>query len=151
MKKSRHEKILELISNFEIDTQDELIDQLAHNGYTVTQATISRDIRELKISKVLTSHGTYRYILPPQNEAATGFRFNSALVESITHVDYAQNIVVIKTYPGMSQAVAVGIDNMDMVQILGCVAGDDTIMIVAHDTDCAAEITDKLKELMHRI
>ncbi len=151
MKKNRQEKMLDLISKYEIDTQDELIARLRENGYDVTQATISRDIKELKISKMTTGKGTYRYVLPKQMERSAGMKFNAALVDSIVKVDSACNIVVIHTYPGLANAVAVGIDSMNLQQLLGCVAGDDTIMIAARDEECAKALADIFHDLMKNI
>ncbi len=145
MKKNRQEKLLELISENEIDTQDELIELLRDNGYDVTQATVSRDIRELKIAKMTTGKGTYRYVLPKQAmQTGTGMNFSTTLIESVVSVDHACNIVVLKTYAGLAGAVAVGIDGMNMPQVLGCVAGDDTIMIVSRNEVCATEIADHI-------
>ena len=149
MKKNRQEKMLELISRYEIDTQDELISLLREHGYDVTQATVSRDIRELKIAKLTTGKGTYRYVLPKQQpETGSGMKFSSTLIDSIISVDHACNIVVLKTYSGLAQAVAVGIDGMNMHQVLGCVAGDDTIMIVSRDENCATVIADRIRSLI---
>ena len=151
MKRNRQEKLLELISRYEIETQDELIGRLRENGYEVTQATVSRDIRELKIAKMTTGKGSYRYVLPKQVEPSAGVSFSAALIDSITSVDFAENIVVLRTYPGLASAVAGGIDRMDHSQILGCVAGDDTIMIVTRDSDCAAMLSDRIHELLRNI
>ena len=151
MKKNRQEKLLELISRYEIDTQDELIGRLREHGYDVTQATVSRDIRELKIAKMMTGRGVYRYVLPKQAEGGAGLKFNPALVDSIVSVESACNIVVLKTYPGLAQAVAVGIDRLEMPQILGCVAGDDTILTVTRDVECATLIAERMRELMKNI
>ena len=151
MKKNRQEKMLELISQYEIDTQDELIALLRDHGFDVTQATVSRDIRELKIAKMTTGRGTYRYVLPKAAEASSGVKFSAALTDSIVHVNSAQNLVVLKTYPGMAGAVAVGIDHMNLVQILGCVAGDDTILVVTQDNDCAAAFAKQVQDLLRNI
>ena len=148
MKKNRQEKLLELISRYEIETQDELIECLREHGYDVTQATVSRDIRELKIAKMTTGRGTYRYVLPKQAPRTAGPGFSATLVDSIISVDSACNIVVIKTYPGLANAVAVGIDNLNFSQILGCVAGDDTIMIATRDYESADMICNRLHELL---
>ena len=149
MKKHRQEKMLELISRYEIDTQDELIERLRDHGYDVTQATVSRDIRELKIAKLTTGKGTYRYVLPKQQpETGSGMKFSTTLIDSIISVDHAVNIVVLKTYAGLAQAVAVGIDGMNMHQVLGCVAGDDTIMIVSRGEECATVIADHIRSLI---
>ncbi len=152
MKKNRQEKLLELISHYEIDTQDELISLLRDHGYDVTQATVSRDIRELKIAKMTTGKGSYRYVLPKQSvETGSGMKFSTTLIDSIVSVDHACNIVVLKTYAGLAGAVAVGIDGMNMHQVLGCVAGDDTIMIVSRDEECATVIADRIRELMKNL
>lgn len=151
MKKNRQEKLLELISRYEIDTQDELIGRLREHGYDVTQATVSRDIRELKIAKMMTGRGVYRYVLPKQVDNGGGLKFNPALVDSVISVDSACNIIVLKTYPGLAQAVAVGIDHLEIQQILGCVAGDDTIITVTRDAECATMIAERIRELMKNI
>ncbi len=151
MKKNRQEKMLELISRYEIETQDELIERLREHGYEVTQATVSRDIRELNIAKMTTGRGTYRYCIPKRAIPATGMKFSTALVDSITSVDYACNMVVLKTYPGLANAVAVGIDGMNLQQVLGCVAGDDTIMIVTRDEESASLLSDQLHDLLRSI
>ena len=148
MKASRQDAILELVEKYEIETQDDLIERLRQNGFEVTQATVSRDIRELKLTKVLTGHGGYRYILPPKDSGLAGSKLNRALLESIVMIDVAMNIVVIKTHPGLAQAVAAGLDSLHMPEIVGCVAGDDTMINVARDVESAQIICDKLKELI---
>ena len=147
MKRSRQEKMLELISRYEIDTQDELISRLRENGYDVTQATVSRDIRELKIAKMTTGKGTYRYVLPKQIDGNSGMKFNSALIDSIVSVEHACNIVVLKTYPGLANAVAVGIDSMSLQEILGSVAGDDTMLLVVKTSDGAKALEQELRDI----
>lgn len=149
MKKSRQDKLLELITHYEIETQDELIRRLRENGYAVTQATVSRDIRELKISKMTTGNGSYRYVVQRQPEVGSSMKFNATLIDSIVNVDHACNIAVLKTYPGLANAVAVGIEGMNLSQVLGCVAGDDTILIVARDEASAKQISDKISTLMN--
>ncbi len=151
MKKHRQEKLLELISRYEIETQDELIERLREIGYEVTQATVSRDIRELKIAKMTTGKGTYRYVLPKHADPSSGIKFSAALIDSITTVEFAQNLVVIKTYPGLASAVAGGIDRMSLEGILGCVAGDDTIMVVTRDNECAQSFADRLHDLLRNM
>ena len=149
MKKNRQEKLLELISRYEIDTQDELIERLRDYGYDVTQATVSRDIRELKISKMTTGKGTYRYVLPKQSvDTDSGMRFSTTVIDSIVSVDHACNIVVLKTYAGLAGAVAVGIDGMNMHQVLGCVAGDDTIIVVTRNEGSAKIISERIHIMM---
>lgn len=151
MKSGRQEKIVALVSKYEIETQESLICMLRKEGYDVTQATVSRDIRELKLAKVLTSRGSYRYVLPSKNEQQDSFKFNTALVESIRNVDFACNIVVLKTYPGMANAVATGLDSIESPDILGCVAGDDTIIVIAQSNDKAKEISEKIRTMLKAI
>ena len=151
MKSARQEKILEIINKYEVETQEDLIARLIDEGMSLTQATVSRDIRELKLTKVLTGRGSYRYIRSDRNRGTENVRFNNALADSIQNVDYAGNLIVLKTFPGLASAVATGIDAMHMIEILGCVAGDDTIMIVARNEDVASEISEKLKSMMKTI
>lgn len=148
MKKNRQEKMLELISRYEIETQDELIEKLRESGIDVTQATVSRDIRELKIAKLTTGKGTYRYVLPRHAEDTPTIKFSAALTDSIVSINYAVNLAVIKTYPGLASAVAAGIDRMNLHQILGCVAGDDTILVVTQDEECASAFAEQVRELL---
>ena len=146
MKRERQQAILRLISEYEIETQDELISRLNDDGYNVTQATISRDIRELKISKVLGAGGTYHYSLATRPETAqTNSSFKYAYSSAILSVESVGNIVVVKTHPGLAQAVAAGIDTIHCGDILGCVAGDDAIITVARDTEKAIESINKLR------
>ena len=151
MKQNRQNAILDIISKNTIETQEQLIEKLTEAGYSVTQATVSRDIRELKLSRVITGHGTYRYVLQHTQEGGVQSKFNGALAESIVSVDYARNLIVIKTYPGMAQAVATGVDTMDNAGILGCVAGDDTIMVVTREEELAESIAKKIKYLIKSV
>ena len=148
MKKDRLDKVIEIITNNEVETQDALIAHLSAAGYNVTQATISRDMRELKLTKVLTSRGTYKYTVNNSRHHANNVKFNNAVVDSIVSVDYAGNNIVLKTYPGMAQAVASSVDALNVDDILGCVGGDDTIIIVTRDEESSAEISEKIKELI---
>jgi transcriptional regulator of arginine metabolism len=148
MKKNRHEKIIEIVEKYDVETQDDLIEHLRKTGYEVTQATVSRDIRELKLTKVMGDKGSYRYELPQATESLGTFKFSHALAESITSVDYAMHTVVVKTFPGMAQAVAVGIDNLHLAVILGCVAGDNTIIIIARNAEAAADLNSRIKEII---
>ena len=148
MKNKRQEALAEIVSAYEVDTQAELIDRLRERGFDVTQATISRDIRQLKLVKTATGHGGYKYMLPPNNDSAASIKLNDALVESITRVGRAGNLVVLRTYPGLANAVAAGIDGIDIPSILGCVAGDDTILVVATDERVAEAVEEKVKEMI---
>lgn len=147
MRKNRLEKIVEIITEHDVETQDELLEYLRAEGFDVTQATVSRDIRELKLIKGNSEYGKYCYMLPKVTRDER-LHFNSALAEAITKVDYAQNIVVLHTYAGMAQAVAIEIDKLGLAQVLGCVAGDDTIIVITRDNDSSATISNQLKELI---
>ena len=147
MKNERQEKIVEMVGKYTIETQEELISLLAQLGYDVTQATVSRDIRDLKISKILTPRGTYKYVLPKKPEG-TNVRFKSALSESITKIDWAMNQIIIKTYPGMAQAIAAAIDGIEDESVLGCVAGDDAIIVVTRDIESAERVGSDMRRLI---
>ncbi len=151
MKTKRQNRILELVAEHEIETQEEMLALLRADGYAVTQATVSRDLKELMLSKALTARGTYRYCVNPARSHTGNVRLNNAMVDSIIHVDYSMNNVVLKTYPGLAQAVASSVDAMNMHQVLGCVAGDDTIIIVTRDEESSAEISETIRKLMKAI
>lgn len=146
MKLSRHSKILDLIANFNIDTQEELAKRLAEDGYNVTQATVSRDIKDLKLIKVLSDDGVYKYMQSTgrENQAADK-NFSAIMATSVISVEFAMNIVVIKTHSGMAQAVGYVLDSLGLDEIIGCVAGDDTLLCVAKTEKTAAHLTDKIK------
>ena len=148
MKSNRQKKILEIITHYHIETQDDLIERLLMEGFSVTQATVSRDIRELQLNKVMTGKGSYRYVAPKKEEMVAGMKINAALVDSIINVDYAQNLVVVHTLPGLAQAVAAGIDNLNLAEVLGSVAGDDTILVTARNETAAKNISERIHVLM---
>ena len=150
MKNERQDKILEMVEKYNIETQEELIYRLSLLGFEVTQATISRDIRDLKLTKIMTPRGVYKYVLP-KNYDGSNFRFKSALSESITKVDWALNQIVIKTYPGMAQAIATAIDGIDDADVLGCVAGDDAIIVVSRDAESAERIGADIRRLIREL
>ena len=148
MKSERQQKILELIGEYEIETQEELIFYLNKYGFETTQATVSRDIRELKLIKVSSSVGNYKYAVQgTASHAIPAPKFNGALVDSIIKVSYANNIIVLKTFPGLANAIGAGIDAIHSPEILGCIAGDDTILIVVSGNDKTAEIIGLIEEL----
>lgn len=140
---------MEIISNFNVETQEQLLEKLQEAGFTSTQATISRDIKELRIVKELTSFGTYRYTTATK-EVPTSFsgRLNTIFRECVTDFDYAQNIIVIHTLPGLANAAASALDSMHMSVVLGTLAGDDTVMVVMRDTNAAAAFCGEIKNLM---
>jgi len=150
MKLSRHSKILDLISKYNIDTQEELAKKLSEAGYNVTQATVSRDIKNLKLVKVLDESGVYKYAQSGTKETvASEKNLNSILINSVVTVDYALNTVVIKTHAGMAQAVGFVIDSLGLDEILGCVAGDDTIICVTRSEKTAGNLADKINLLVN--
>lgn len=151
MKKQRQEKIKEIIENYKIDTQDELINRLKACGFTATQATMSRDIRELNLTKISDGKNGYYYAFPKISANNDINKLNASLASLIISVNCAMNIVVIKTHPGMAQAVATGIDNIKSDDILGCVAGDDTIIVVTSNPDVAQVIGSRIKTMMTEV
>ncbi len=143
MKNARHKLILNLISENEIDTQEALIKHLEKAGIRATQTTISRDIRELKIVKGLTAMGTYKYIAP-SNFSDDASAFSRTFADAIVKIENAKNIVVVKTLAGMANAIAVSIDALNLQEVIGSVAGDDTILLVVHDDGIAVSVREKL-------
>ncbi len=148
MKQRRQARILEIVNNFDIKTQDEITNILQKEGFKVTQATVSRDLRDLKLTKNMSSVGRYRYIASTVPDGLGDVRLTHAITAAILGVKYSQNDIVIKTLPGMAQAVASAVDALNIDGILGCVAGDDTIIVVAIDAEQAAQISEKIKELL---
>ena len=149
MKAQRQAKIMEIISTSNVETQEQLLAQLQDAGFTSTQATISRDIKELRIVKELTSFGTYRYTTAAR-ELPSSFsgRLNAIFRECVTNYDYAQNIIVIHTLPGLANAAASALDAMHMSVVLGTLAGDDTVMVIMRDSNSAAAFCGEIKNLM---
>ena len=148
MKKGRQEKILELINNYEIDTQDALMERLCAEGYPVTQATVSRDIRDLDLVKVATQSGSYKYVVSDISRRNSRSRGHLSVVsDTVIGVKCAQNIIVLKTAPGMAQAVAIAVDRMPDDEIVGTVAGDDTILAVSPDSETAEAVAQKMRKL----
>ena len=148
MKIKRQKKIIELISKFDIKTQDELIDKLHDEGFEVTQATISRDIRDLKLMKVAIGEGEYKYVLHVPGEGIDMTKLNVPILTSVKSVEFARNIIVIKTIPSMASAIAAWIDGMKLEEVLGCVAGDDCVIAVTRTEDEAAAICAHVLEIM---
>ena len=146
MKSSRHSKILEIISEYPIETQDELLSRLKTEGYKVTQATISRDIKDLRLVKTLGSDGKYRYTEARAGSSDIRSNFDQLFGSSVTSMDLAQNIVVIKTLSGMANAVCAAMDSTDNSAIVGTIAGDDTIFVACRTTKSAVELTNTLKQ-----
>ena len=145
MKNGRQQKILELIEKYDIDTQDTLIKRLSENGYNVTQTTISRDIRDLCLIKGPTGKGTYKYVAPETKKGNDAPGHNSALTDAVLKIEAAQNIIVIKTMAGMANAIAVCLDSLHIKDIIGSVAGDDTILLVLKNNEKADAVETELK------
>ena len=150
MKLERHSKIIELINQYDIETQDELADLLNKCGYNVTQATVSRDIRQLKLIKQSVD-GKQKYVVLQGNLYETNDKYIRILKDGFVSMAMAQNILVIKTVSGMAMAVAAALDAMEWNEIVGCIAGDDTIMCAIKSTDDTLIVMDKLNKLLERV
>jgi transcriptional regulator of arginine metabolism len=150
MKTSRQNAILNLINSYEIGTQEELCDRLLKDGYKVTQATVSRDIREMKITKVVGENGKQKYvrILGGGLSKEKTVKHATFIKEAVLSVEYAVNIVVVKTSPGMAPAVGSSIDSTSSADMLGCIAGDDTVMCVMRSAEAAEAYCGKLLKLL---
>ncbi len=141
---------MEIISTTNVETQEQLLQELQNAGFASTQATISRDIKELRIVKELTSFGTYRYTTAAREVPNSFFsRLNTIFRECVTNFDYAQNMVVIHTLPGLANAAASALDAMNMSVMLGTLAGDDTVFVVMRDTNAAAAFCGEIKSLLN--
>ena len=150
MKTQRQAKIMEIISNQDVETQEQLLDALRAAGFNSTQATISRDIKELRIIKELTNFGTYRYTTSAKEVSGSfSSRLNTIFRECVTDFDYAQNLMVIKTIPGLASAAGSAIDAMNMSVVIGTLAGDDTVLVVMRDTNAAAAFYGEIKNLLN--
>ncbi|MBQ1405595.1 MAG: arginine repressor [Oscillospiraceae bacterium] len=149
MKSQRQTKILEIIAAKDIETQEQLLQELRNAGFRSTQATISRDIKELRILKDLTAMGTYRYTIGSK-EASGAFsnRLNAIFKESVISYDYAQNLVVVKTLPTLAPAAGRAIDAMNMSVVVGTLAGDDTLLIIMRDVQAAIGFCIEIKKLL---
>ena len=149
MKTKRQAKIVEIISNTNVETQEQLLKALEEEGFTSTQATISRHIKELRIVKELTSLGTYRYSVSEKDAPpALTDRLNTIFRECVTSIDYAENIIVIHTLPGLASAAGSALDAMKINVVLGTLAGDDTVMIVMRDSNAAAAFCGEIKSVI---
>ncbi|MGN0169446.1 MAG: arginine repressor [Lachnospiraceae bacterium] len=147
-KEIRQEAILKLIENEKIATQNDLLERLTESGFLVTQATISRDIRELRLVKVAESGGAYHYAVGKTKEKyQASHKFYSIFLASVEKVDYANNLVVVTCYTGMAQAVCACIDSLEWQGVVGTIAGDDTILIITKDEQIAMEMVKNLREI----
>lgn len=148
MKKSRHSEIIELIGQYEIETQEELAVRLKEAGFQVTQATVSRDIRELNLSKMPCGNGKQKYVLIKQEDYKLGDKYIRVLSDGFVSMDMAQNILVIKTVSGMAMAVAAALDAIKFKEIVGSIAGDDTIMIAVRTVEETKELMEKIRKMI---
>ena len=148
VKTKRHAKILEIIHNNPVDTQEELLKWLRQSGFDVTQATVSRDIKELRLIKTLGPDGNYRYSTIQLENDSISSKFHSLFVDAVTGVDYAVNIVVVRCLTGMAQAVCAAMDSLHWNNILGTIAGDDTYICIMKDENQAIDLVTELKKML---
>ena len=148
MKVNRHAKIVELINKYQIETQEELAERLNQVGFHVTQATVSRDIRDLKLTKVPAENGRQKYAVLESGNTAMGEKYIRILRDGFVSMDMAQNILVIKTVSGMAMAVGAALDAMKWTELVGCIAGDDTVMCAVRSVDDTILLMEKIKKLL---
>lgn len=148
MKVGRHAKIVELVNKHNIETQEELADRLNQEGFAVTQATVSRDIRDLKLTKVPTEDGRQKYSVMKSNGSDFSEKYFRILKDGFVSMDMAQNILVIKTVAGMAMAVAAAIDAMHWHEVVGCIAGDDTIMCAIRSVEENEQVMKKIRKIV---
>lgn len=148
MKRKRHEVIVELIEKYDIETQEELAVYLKGEGYDVTQATVSRDIRELKLSKIATGDGKQKYVIFKNDDSFLGDKYIRVLKDGFVSMSMAQNILVIKTVAGMAMAVAAAIDALKFPEVVGCIAGDDTIMAAIKSVEDTNVVMEKINNML---
>lgn len=149
MKAIRHARIKEIVENHAIETQEELAEALRKIGIDVTQATVSRDIKELMLIKVPAADGGYHYAFPPeQNVFVSQSRMERTFRDAVTGIDYSLNLIVLRTMPGTAQAVAYTIDTVRWTEIIGTVAGDDTICVIVKPPEAVADVVARFQELL---
>lgn len=148
MKSKRHAKILEIIRDFDIETQEDLCSRLIHEGYHVTQATVSRDIRELKLTKIPVSAGHQKYMSLSDKQGDLDGKYTRIFKDGVVSIDTAQNILVIRTASGLAMAVAAALDAMNNKEIVGSIAGDDTIMCAVRTVEETVQLMNALRKMM---
>lgn len=148
MKNTRQNKILELIENFDIETQEDLCDRLSGEGFSVTQATVSRDIKALNLYKKNMGNGRSKYAIDSDNTHMLDEKYRRVMSDGFVSVDMAQNILVIKTVSGMAMAVAAAVDSMKFSEIVGTIAGDDTIMMAVRTVEDTKVLMEKIKDII---
>ena len=149
MKRNRQEAILRVISQYEVETQQELAQRLKEEGFEVTQATVSRDIRDMKLSTMPTGEGHQKYVRFHNDEKHLSGKYVNVLKEGFVSIDMAQNILVVKTVSGMAMAVAAAIDAMKYPEIVGTIAGDDTIMMAVRTVEDTKSLMNQILQLVH--
>lgn len=149
MKVTRHAKILEIINSKDIETQEELAEELKKGGMDVTQATVSRDIKELKLIKVLSDRGKYKYATLQHTESFLSNKLVNIFTQTVVRVENVSNFVVVKTISGSAAAAAEAIDSLNFEGIAGTIAGDNTIFVLTRNPDNAQEITQKMKRMLN--
>jgi transcriptional regulator of arginine metabolism len=150
MKYDRHALILKIIEEKDVETQEELAEQLRKNGMDVTQATVSRDIKELRLVKVLGKSGIYKYAVMERTESDISDRLIRVFSESVVSMEHANNLIVIKTIVAGAQAAASAIDAMNWPEIIGCIAGDDTILVIVRDNTTVSDVLKRFSKLMRQ-
>ena len=143
-----HSQIIRLINQYDIETQEELVEKLNESGFQVTQATVSRDIRELKLTKIAKPGGRLKYGVLQNVDQEMSRKYVNVLRASFQSMDLAQNILVIKTVSGMAMAAAAALDDMDFQEIVGCIAGDNTIMCAVRSADEALLLMEKIRKML---
>ena len=149
MKRTRQLEILNIIQTTDVENQEQLLTYLKERGITATQATISRDIKQLRLVKELSHSGTYRYVTSDRkNTASSASRLRNIFKEGVTSVEVAQNIVVLKTLPGLASAACSALDSMKLPHLVGSLAGDDTAFLAMSDKDSAVEFCKLIEEML---
>ncbi|MEY4480039.1 MAG: transcriptional regulator ArgR [Bacillota bacterium] len=148
MKGQRHIKIREIIGNSAIETQDDLVDALRAAGYVVTQATVSRDIKEMHLIKVPMDNGRYKYSLPSDQKFNPIHKLRRALNDNFLSIDYAENLIVLKALPGTANAIGVLIDNLEWPEIMGTISGDDTLLLICRSKEQSALVTEQILAML---
>lgn len=148
MKGQRHIKIREIITNGEIETQDDLVDALRDGGYAVTQATVSRDIKEMHLIKVPLDDGRYKYSMPTDQKFNPIHKLRRTLQDNFLSIDYAENLVVLKSLPGSANSIAALIDNLEWSEIMGTISGDDTLLLICRSKEQSAKVSQQIVDLL---
>ncbi|WP_199622868.1 transcriptional regulator AhrC/ArgR [Paenibacillus alkalitolerans] len=148
MKGQRHIKIREIITSKEIETQDELVDALRAYGFPVTQATVSRDIKELHLVKVPLADGRYKYSLPADQKFNPAMKLKRALIDYFGSIDYADHLVVMKSLPGTANTLAELIDNLDWPDVMGTISGDNTVLIICRDKNASMRVVEQILNML---